>query len=597
MILKAFIEITKVFISLCCLLTVNLYGSTTISGSVKGLSNSTITSGIFIRFYLRGCSGNVPRISGTALVPTSGSDAWYKDFIPDPATGAISGTLYSTRDSAGTGNGEIECGGSYTTVWYGMGIWRDGIAGPETPVHAKNGAILDISKVTAWTTNTVSVAPSGHPADLQENGSNSRASEQASVSARLETKSLNGIIFANQFANLAAIQADIGSANPAHVVIPSQYSGTDCPALQNNTVFEDYRAGGRSGTRASSYICTNNIIQYNTKTPGGTDALIRTEISRKAVDPTGSVVAFYPIAHLINGTGGSTLDGSAPLAELDGSITGKQDYMQGSEMASSIRSTGGTVTNAAGGVGYVTNGGSSTTAITNAYGLWGRGCAGVIHGVAPLNCYGGFFSRQLGAASSRNYSIVSEGLSLFMYDTNAGVAGFDCEDKAHATFPCFRVSGSDRVVIQAKDATQGVTIADSTGVGRYVFNNSSFTVTNPMSVSSLAMLIGGFKAGASGSTISDSRELVQSARSCGTTTSCANTPHGSNRMIFGTVRLSAGTATISGINPAFTSTESYVCTATDQSSALAVKIANASNSSFTIGGNGTDVIGYQCIGD
>jgi hypothetical protein len=45
----------------------------------------------------------------------------------------------------------------------------------------------------------------------------------------------------------------------------------------------------------------------------------------------------------------------------------------------------------------------------------------------------------------------------------------------------------------------------------------------------------GLAAGASGSTISDSRELVQSAHECGTTTACANTANLSERMITGTV--------------------------------------------------------------
>jgi hypothetical protein len=113
---------------------------------------------------------------------------------------------------------------------------------------------------------------------------------------------------------------------------------------------------------------------------------------------------------------------------------------------------------------------------------------------------------------------------------------------------------------------------------------------------------GGVQAGASGSTISDTRELVQNAHSCGTTTTCANTANGSNRIVFGNVALSSGTpstAVVTGIT-AFTSTSSYVCTATNKTTAAdPVKVVNTSTSSITITGPNTvtDSIDYICIGN
>lgn len=107
---------------------------------------------------------------------------------------------------------------------------------------------------------------------------------------------------------------------------------------------------------------------------------------------------------------------------------------------------------------------------------------------------------------------------------------------------------------------------------------------------------GGFKAGASGSAIADTRELLQSVHDCGSTTTCANTANGSNRTIMGTVTLTAGSAVIASIT-AFTSTSSYRCQGTDKTAAAAVKIANTSTTSITITGTGTDVIDYACTGN
>ena len=88
----------------------------------------------------------------------------------------------------------------------------------------------------------------------------------------------------------------------------------------------------------------------------------------------------------------------------------------------------------------------------------------------------------------------------------------------------------------------------------------------------------------------------QKINNCGTTTTCANTGQTSGRIVWGTVALSGGTATVSSMT-AFTSTTSFGCTGTDTTSAAAVKIAIASTSSITITGTGTDVVIYQCIGN
>ena len=86
--------------------------------------------------------------------------------------------------------------------------------------------------------------------------------------------------------------------------------------------------------------------------------------------------------------------------------------------------------------------------------------------------------------------------------------------------------------------------------------------------------------------------------SCGTTTACSNTAVGTARTLTGSVALTSGTATVTGISPAFTSTSSFVCTCTDRAATpAACSVQNASTSSITVKGTGTDTVNYMCIGN
>jgi hypothetical protein len=112
-----------------------------------------------------------------------------------------------------------------------------------------------------------------------------------------------------------------------------------------------------------------------------------------------------------------------------------------------------------------------------------------------------------------------------------------------------------------------------------------------------ATLKNGVKVGASGATISDSRELMQSVHHCGTTTTCGNKANGSYWQVFGTIPLTDGTATLTGISPGFTSHSTFGCTCTDQTSAAACKALPDSPSSVRFSGTDSDVLFYSCIGN
>lgn len=146
--------------------------TTTVTGNIKTLGTGNVTSGAYVRFWLRGCGGNQPRVNGVAIVAPTQGGFFYFDMVAN-ASGAISGTLYSTRDATGLLGGDIECGGSKTSEFYGMQAFQNGRGGPETPIHALNGVTLDITSVTPISTTPVVTAPTGDSTYLRLDGTNS----------------------------------------------------------------------------------------------------------------------------------------------------------------------------------------------------------------------------------------------------------------------------------------------------------------------------------------------------------------------------------------------------------------------------------------
>lgn len=133
-------------------LCASAWATTPVTGHIQNLGTQSVSSGAFVRFWLRGCGGNQPRVAGVGVIAPSQGGVFYFDF-PAGANGLVSGTLYSTRDATGNNGGEIECGGSTRTVWYGMQIYQSSKGGPEMAVHALNGVTLDITTVQKITSN------------------------------------------------------------------------------------------------------------------------------------------------------------------------------------------------------------------------------------------------------------------------------------------------------------------------------------------------------------------------------------------------------------------------------------------------------------
>jgi len=223
------------------------FATTTVTGVLKTLGTTNSTGG-FVRFWLRGCAGNQPRVAGTGIIAPSQGGVFYFDF-PTSSSGLVSGTLYSTRDVTGTTNGEIECGGSLTAVWYGMQVFSGGKGGPETPIAANNTATIDVSNVTPITTTPVVPSPTGDNTYLRLDGGNSPVTGPVSFMSTQTTSGLatfnggatfTGLVtipehskgFLNVLTDGGAIGAGAGCVYPG----TGNFVGTGCnddgPAIQ-----------------------------------------------------------------------------------------------------------------------------------------------------------------------------------------------------------------------------------------------------------------------------------------------------------------------------------------------------------------------------
>ncbi len=83
---------------------------------------------------------------------------------------------------------------------------------------------------------------------------------------------------------------------------------------------------------------------------------------------------------------------------------------------------------------------------------------------------------------------------------------------------------------------------------------------------------------------------------CGTTTTCAGGYTSTAQIVYGTAPLSAGSATVTSLSPAFANTN-FICVASDNTDATKPAHAlAASANSITLAGNGNDTLAYQCMG-
>jgi len=101
----------------------------------------------------------------------------------------------------------------------------------------------------------------------------------------------------------------------------------------------------------------------------------------------------------------------------------------------------------------------------------------------------------------------------------------------------------------------------------------------------------GFSAGASGTTITDTRNLVQAVYNH------SGTAQLSTHVVIDTCTLGTScSVTLTG-SSVYTSSSSYYCMAIDSTAAAAIKFVPSSGSAFALTGTGTDVLSYICVGN
>lgn len=239
--------------------------TTPVSGNLKDLGTIPVGQGAYIRFTLRGCQGSQPTVPNVALLGGPGQP-YYKDFVFD-ANGIVSGTLYSTRDSTGILGGEIECPTNiFTAAWYGMTIWIGGRAGPETPVHARNGVTLDIGTVPPLAGNPVITAPNGDSVYARLDGGNQPFSGSITAPNVTATSQLKSTV-ATGTAPLAITSTTVvpnlnaqlhgGLAAPASAIVGI----SDAQALTSKT-FDISANTLKSSSNTAGHVPRNNGTQY-----------------------------------------------------------------------------------------------------------------------------------------------------------------------------------------------------------------------------------------------------------------------------------------------------------------------------------------------
>jgi len=274
--------------------------------------------------------------------------------------------------------------------------------------------------------------------------------------------------------------ASAAGSSPIEFEIPANYSGTDCPSLSSTQVWLDYRQFTNS-----ALPCSNKVITIGGTSNGGLFSLFRGINTTNSVTANGNV-SIYSQNELLNAmcTGSCTADGGSSELDVGGTFSGTADTFNGAEDDVNVSSTGGTITNANGGIGYLNTQARSTTAITNGIGYHGYGCK-TISGSVPVNCYA-FFGEEQTAGSSHNYTAGLKGMSVLAYGSNFGGAGLDVQDSSLAYHHLIVCDSSGSQICSIQGGAGGLKLKSSDGVVRFSLAASGTSGNNLPIVASLA---------------------------------------------------------------------------------------------------------------
>ena len=251
--------------------------------------------------------------------------------------------------------------------------------------------------------------------------------------------------------------------------------------------------------------------------------------------------------------------------------------------------------------GTIFTGGSATTTFPNLYLNYGAA-------VTTFATTGTAFGINLPSASTANFLDFHVNGAVSVFNVTSGgtlnTAGSLNASSGSVTAGAATgfIFGSNAKIVAA---AAGHLDAGTTALGAL----TQFTFGGSDSASFPAFTLSGTNinttlgSGAAGGTLTAGN--IPAMQSCGTTSSCAATAIATTaRIVYGSAPLVSGTpstVTITGISPAFSSSSSYVCSATDVTAATSnlLSVANVSGSSFTITGpaTNTNTINYICVGN
>lgn len=600
-----------------------------VTGHWKDASGAVIAGDArnYLKFDLLYCGANATLIPSSTRLPS-------KSFTYKPsALGVISTTLYA--------NSVIKCGTTTGGTRWQLTEVINGIAGPTCQLNVTSSLDLDTRQCDNATAPSVSPAPTDAIYARVDAGN-------MPFTGPITAPKVNGVLSASVYGSIDAAVTACGS-NPCNVIIPADYAGAESANLVAATGNPyKYYNGPSNVTIIDQRASTDPTINYSIKYGGETFAnWSRFGVTQNCASTPGSCVGAQlnaMVSGTMNASGGTQTGAGAMLITTGTNFDNTSDAaLAAFEAYVGLQHTGGShvLSNRVYGITSSVNILSTASAAQVA-------TAGAFHAAPCTNestsgglisgCYG-FIADKNTVGTNRNYGFYNHGNWL-----SDNATSFDALDSGGLPRHIFSFTNGNYVEFQpladangfvfnnrAETTTylainsSGITAHDKiTAQGGLDANSIGITNTGPLAgVSSIAMggalsgattgdfsgalAAGSIKAGASGSVIPDTRELLQSVHSCGTTATCANTANGSYREVFGSVALSSGTpsqATITGISPAFTSTSSYECTCSPNGTTAAIAaggcaVSKVSTSSITLTGPAsvTTVVSYSCKGN
>ena len=410
---------------------------------------------------------------------------------------------------------------------------------------------------------------------------------------RLSTGNLNDILVVDgvQYANIAAAVTAAGS-NPRIILIPSTYSGTECPASTTATLtFWDFRGG--------SETCTQNSVSWNQTSASGLHTMARFIQTRTS--PASSDLAVYGQS-IVTGAlpANNAMDGVSGEVDTTGTLTsvGANATLAGVEGTAVLGSLGQTIPAVHGGVFNVSSAVGNTTGVTNVYVLRAQQYS-KSGSETPVNLYSILAEGQNGA-SGDNYAIYSQGGILISNNQNV-----DAIDASNGRQHFITFTGGNLILFRPLLDANGVSFRNQASTSDWFHADSThaYFYDSKLSVANNGQLQSALATGTAPLTVASTTPVANltavptTYNAAGSQITGSHIVEDSGALVSGTP--STATITLAG-SAAFTSNATYHCTVTNQTTqANPLKITYTDGSHFVVTGPNTvtDGFSFVCIGN